>query len=189
MVEGCVTEPVREEPDESFHPAKILTLVAKTPDARDFEIIPGENENRQVFRQYGPFVVLFEYKGEQNLMGIYTDSTGLANVMTMYGGRSPNPLVQVAVGLNCLSSDLEELLSAVTEMKLSVEERQMVYELGREQTSVKDALKDILSRLPLEEKQKFNEEKRNLSSGDLESLWNVYRVALDDNSEGPSSEE
>jgi hypothetical protein len=188
MIEGCVADIVRQEPKGPSDSATALISVAKIPSAMSegyIQISSNEHENRLVSRQYGSFVVVFEYGEEQNLIQIWTDGIALANIMTVYNGGSPNPLVQVAVGLDCLLSDLEELVSAVTGIKLSVKERRMVYELGREQTSIKEALKDILSSLSLEEEQMIDEEKRNLSHRDLEALWNVYRIALDKQQRGP----
>ena len=47
--------------------------------------------------------------------------------------------------------------------------------LGR--AALEDALKDILSSLWPEEKRKFNEETRDPSPRDLQSLWREYQVA------------
>lgn len=189
MIEGCVADIVRQEPKGSSNSDKTLILVANAPSAMSegyTQISSSGHGNRLVSRQHGSFKVVFEHGEEENLVQVWTDNIPLANLMTGYNGGSPNSLVQVAGGLYCLSVSLAELISAVTGIDLSFKERQMVYDLEMDQTNAKEALKGVLPSLSQDEKQKFDEEKKSLSPQDLEFLWNVYRIVLDN--EGTSEE-
>lgn len=161
------------ESNNSGRPSESLILLvgASASACEDAcQIIPDDQENRRVRQKYGSFEVILEYSTEQSLIGIWTLNVELARVATesfcpcgpSHSLAAPNLHYELARRLQCHALELEVTLEAAARIRCDLprDEKHVLEDLEREQTSTRETLTDVQCSLSCEDRQKLKQQEQ-----------------------------